>query len=323
MPVQTPPEIPPAPPDAWPEVESGVIEDARARQSRHRRIAGWLLAATIAAGALIAALGGGGGGAGGSGAGNAPGGHGAGGGAAHAAAGRPFPGAPSTQPNGYGVAGDTCPLAPRNRYLPARSGCVTVRHADIDGDARSDLVLVYSRLSRNHPCCYLREPAPPRHEFTAEGAFLKVVFPDGASVTRRISGTRLTRAAAIDAIAHVNGEPGDEIFLEVERISSGATVVAYGLHAGRLVPAGVMLESGGDSGYHAGFDCLTGDPQRLVQRSFLLIGPTIYGWWKESEATYTWHGLRLVKTAERSFRHHGGPARGQISIGHGCTAGVH
>jgi hypothetical protein len=57
-------QTPPAPPSTSdPGIEDGVIEEARARQRRHRQI-GWALAATAVTGALIAGLVGGGVGAG-------------------------------------------------------------------------------------------------------------------------------------------------------------------------------------------------------------------------------------------------------------------
>jgi hypothetical protein len=231
--------------------------------------------------------------------------------------------APSTQRNGYGVATDTCPLAPPSRYLPARSGCVTVMRADVNGDGRPDLILVYSRLSRQHLSDYAGStPASLRREFVADAAFVKVVLANGTSVSTRITGTRGTRAAAIASVARVNDDPGDEIFLEVERISSGATVVAYGFHDGRLVPAGVMLEYGGDSAARAGFNCLPGNPPRLIQRTYELIGPTINGWWQQTNITYTWHGPRLAQTAKRTFKRHGAVAVSEMGMGHGCIAGV-
>lgn len=315
MAVQTPPAWP-STPDFAP--DAGVIEDARARQRRHRRTGVVLVAAAIAAGMLIAVMAGGGGGGGtgrhtnGEPSGSGP-------GATHASASRAFPGAPSTQPNGYGVSTDACPLAPPSRYLPARSGCVTVMSADVNGDGRPDLILVYSRLSRQHPSGYPGVAPSLRREFGAKAAFLKVVLADGTSVSTRISGAS---AAAIDAVAHVNDDPGSEIFLEVGRISSGATGVAYGYHDGRLVPAGVMLAYGGDSAARADFDCLPGNPPRLIQRTYELIGATINGRWQETSTTYTWHGPRLVQTAERTFNRRGPVTIGNLGIGHGCTAGV-
>ncbi len=105
-----------------------------------------------------------------------------------------------------------------------------VRRADVDGDGRPDLIIVFSRLGSEHP-----SGAPClRAEFLAKAACLKVVLANGTSVCARIRATSATTAAAIDAVAHVNDDPGDEIFREVERISSGATGVAYGLHNDRL-----------------------------------------------------------------------------------------
>jgi hypothetical protein len=57
-------ETPPAPPDTGTETEAGVIEDARARQRRHRVIGIAVLAAVAAMAALILGVGGVGGGAG-------------------------------------------------------------------------------------------------------------------------------------------------------------------------------------------------------------------------------------------------------------------
>lgn len=312
--LQIPPGLPSIPD---PETEAGVIEDARARQRSHRRIGVVLVAAAVAAGLLLAGVVGGGGGAG---TGRHAGGQSAPGpGSGHASTSSAFPGAPSTQPNGYGVATHACPLAPPNRYLPARSGCVTVMRADVNGDGRPDLIIVYSRLSRQHPSSYMGIPPSLRREFVADAAFLKIVLANGITVSTRLTQTR---AAAVDSVAHVNDDPGSEIVLEVGRISSGAGAVAYGYHDGRLVPAGVTLNYDGDSITRAGFNCLPGDPPRLVQRAYELIGPTIYGWWQETNITYTWHGPRLVQTAKHAFKRRGAVTASETSIGHGCTAGV-
>ena len=317
MAVQTPP--PPAPtPQA--ETDAGVIDDARARQRRHRRAGAILVATALAAGALVAGLAGGGGDNGT--AGNAHDGPSGSPAAPHGSASRAFPGAPSTQPNGYGVASRVCPLAPANRYLPARSGCLTVMRADIDGGGRPDLVLVYSRLSRQHPSWYAPGTAPPglRHEYVAEAAFLRVVLDDGVRVTARLPQTV---AAAVDGIAHVNDDPGSEIFLEVGRISSGASGLAYGYEHGSLVPAGVTLAYGGDSGTKAGFDCLPGRPPRLIQRTFTLIGGAmINGPWRETDVIYAWHGPRLRRVSQSTFTRRGAVSAGESGIGRGCTKGI-
>lgn len=42
--------------------------------------------------------------------------------------------------------GQPCPTVWPDPRLPARAGCVTVAHGDLDGDARSDTVMVFARL---------------------------------------------------------------------------------------------------------------------------------------------------------------------------------
>ncbi len=230
-------------------------------------------------------------------------------------AGNGFPGAPRTQRNGYGVATGACPLDAANRYLPARSGCVIVRRADLAGDGQQDLVLLYSRLSRRH-VSWTGAPASLRRMYLADQSFLRVVPPTGDAVTATVAGTK---SAAILAIAHVNGDPGDEVFIQTSQISSGSTAVVYGYRNRRLVPAGVTLAYGGDSADKAGFDCLAG---RLLQRTFVLTGRTVNSAWRETDVTYGWNGPRLAKIAKRTFIHHGLPPAGQTGVGAGCVAGV-
>jgi hypothetical protein len=289
--------------------DAGVIEDARARQRRQRATGLALLLIAVVAGVLIAT--GGGGGGGGRQAGRQPSGSGNGAGPAHASASTSFPGAPETQKNGYGVSSGVCPLAPPNRYLPPRSGCVTVWHADVNGDGRPDLVIAYSQLSRRKLDWPSGTPLGFRHDFSAKAAFLKVVLAGGGSVTTHIVGGNEIRngsrtpakAASIDSVAHVNADPGDEIFLEVGRISSGATGVAYGFDDGRLIPAGVYLSYNGDSGVEAGFNCVPGNPPRLIQRYFSFVGPNeLTRSWRETEVVYAWQGPKLTQVSKQTFK---------------------
>ncbi len=317
--------------------DAGVVEDARARQRRERRLGGALLLAAVIAAVLVAS--GGGGGGGGQHAGRQPAGSGNGAGPAHASATTSFPGAPATQKNGYGVSSGVCPLAPPNRYLPPRSGCVTVRHADVNGDGRPDLIIVYSRLSRQKLNWPSGTPPSFRHDFSAKAAFLRVVLAGGGSVTVKIVGADGTlngsrneaKAAAIDSVAHVNADPGDEIFLEVGRISSGATGVAYGFHDGRLIPAGVYLSYNGDSGVEAGFDCLPGNPPRLIQRYFTFVGPNeLTRSWRETEVVYAWDGPKLAQLSKHTFKQlvalkfqpRDSLRSSETQIGTGCIHGV-
>jgi hypothetical protein len=37
----------------------------------------------------------------------------------------------------------------------------------------------------------------------------------------------------------------------------------------------------------------------------VLLGPNVYGWWRETRIIYQWHGARLARIAGRTFRRHG------------------
>lgn len=312
MALDTPPRLPPL---ADGDIEGGVIEDARARQRSHRRVAILLLFAVIV-GALILSFNGGGG----SDVGGVRGGSsGSGGGAGHGAASAAFDGAPTTQRDGYGVTDRACPLAPPNRYLPPRAGCVEVKRADLTGDGQQDLVIVYSVLSRRHPWWYDGPvPAEIAHDFVPEHPYLKVVFPSGKSATALIRGPRGTYASAIDFLSEVGQLAGDEIFVEATREVGGGADVVYGLRHNRLVAAGPTLVYGGDSGYRAGFTCVRRGAPGVIERTFALTGPTIYGAWKETETTYSWQGARLAQTSQRTFTEHGQPSRADSAAGTDC-----
>ena len=181
--------------------------------------------------------------------------------------------------------------------------------ADVTGDGKADLVLVYSRL--NHVSA-LGWPSLTKH-FGATQAFLTIVLPDGTQISTRLNGVK---AATIVGLGHVNSDPGREIFLQTFHISSGSTATAYGLSHGRLVPAGATLSYGGDSGLQAGFSCSTTGKPHLVQRTFVL--GSRYGWSTETNVTYRWNGPKLVQIAKRAFKQRGWPARSKIEVGSGC-----
>ena len=262
-----------------------------------------------------------------------PSGSGSGAASGHATASRLFPGAPSTE-GYYTGQGPACTLVPRNRYLPAWSGCVSVTVADVSGNGRPDLILSYSRLS------HVSLPMPRRlrrpHQvkmYPAEQAMLRIVTPDGHVVTAPVeymttpfntTPAQLVKAqaSALISVAHVSDEPGKVIFLQTGEISSGTNALAYTLYHGRLVSSGVVLGYRGDGGTRASFQCLAGNPPRLVQHNYELIQiirDSIYGWWNQTTTTYAWHGPRLVKTASSTHKRRVSPSD---SVGVGCTKGI-
>ena len=314
-----------------------LFEEARRRRRRR-----WMAGSVLASAAIIAAaltLGTGGGGSG-DGAGRTahaqPSGSGSGASSGHANVSSPFAGAPPSTGRYYVGPGTACPLAPRSRYLPAWSGCVTARVVDLSGKGRRDLVLLYSRLS--HPSVRglpLRQRGSHRSQtrYLAKQAMLRVVSADGHMSTAPIDyGTtpfnntpaqlEKANAAALISVAHVGEEPGKEIFLQIQQISSGSTVVAYSLYRGRLIASGVVLGYGGDGGTRASFQCLSGNPPEIIQHTYELarvIHDPIYGWWNETTTSYAWQGPQLVKIAQSTIKRRVSPGDG---VGVGCAKGV-
>lgn len=314
-------QLPPAE-SATPEpgTEAGVIEDARARQRRQRRVGAAVIVALLLVGApILGGTGSGGGGGAGNNSHGHPSGSGPPAGSALSGSARLFPGGPSTQPN-EGVVTDACALAPPNRYLPPWSGCVTARVTDLSGSGRPDLLLVYSRVAHHQIGGSGGAPILSRM-YRAEHAMLRVVTPTGDTITTPI---HWALAASILAVTHLNNGPGKQILLQINQTSSGATMAVFSLRASQLIPAAV-LGAGGDSASAARFDCLGGNPPRVIQRGYelihgiKLIGAETYGSWRETITTYAWHGPRLVKISQRSFTRRLLP---KAKVGTGCIHGI-
>lgn len=307
-----------------------LFEEARRRRRRRWKVGGALFAAAIIVGAAIFSTGGGDGGASARAQGHPSPGSGAGPG--HLAANRLFPDVPATQ-GFYTGPGASCQRAPRSRYLPAWSGCVSAMVADVLGNGRPDLVLTYSLLS--HVATTPRGGGVKRYE--AKQSMLRVVSPGGRTITAPIeyqvgpfrktpAQIEKAQSAALISVAHVSNEPGEKIFLQTEHISSGSLALAYTVDRERLVSAGVLLGLGGDSVTQAGFQCLPGNPPRLLQHYFELNNPglkmirgEIYGRWTETTVTYTWHGSKLVASARNTVKRLMRPNDG---VGTGCTKGI-
>lgn len=304
-----------------------LFEEARRRRRRRWMAGGALISAAIIAGALTLGMAGGGGGGSGGKAQGQPSGSGPGASSGHVTASRLFTGAPSTQQY-YTGPGAACTLAPRNRYLPPWSGCVSAMVADVFGNGRRDLILSYSRLS------HVSLSGLPR--YPAEQAMLRIVSPNGHVTTAPIEYTTMpfnktpvrvetAEAAAIISVAHVSDAAGEVIFLQTGQISSGSVALAYSPYHGQLVSSGFFFGYGGDSATQNGFQCFAGNPPRLIQHSYELIRgikvihQTIYGWWNETTTIYAWHGPRLVKIAQSTLKRRILPSD---SVGVGCIRGI-
>jgi hypothetical protein len=312
-----------------------LFEEARRRRRRRWAAGSALTVAALVAGiALLGAAGGGGGSGPPGGTQVQPQGSGSGGSSARTNVSRSFPGAPSTQPHGV-YPGTACELAPHSRYLPAWSGCVTATVADLTGSDRADLVLIYSRLEppalHGLPPRSSGKPHRVIYRYAARQAMLRIVTPTGQEITAPIESPAVhgtanrVSVATLLAIAHVNSQPGREIFLQTGESSSGSDFVAYSLYRGRLISAGVGFNSGGDSADGNGFDCRPGNPARVIERNYQLIHglkvihQMIYGQWKETITTLVWRGPRLAISSADAYRRRLLPKE---NIGAGCTKGI-
>ena len=175
---------------------------------------------------------------------------------------------------------------PPNSYLPPRSGCVTVRRADVVGNGRQDLILLYSLLSHRR-AGQLGATTGLSRMYEATEAMLGIMTPGANSIVTRVDHAR---AAALLAVAHVNDDPGDELFIQVSQISSGATAIAYAFHDGGPVPQESPSRTEATQRARPGSTASPAIP-RLVQRRFELIGPTIHERWSETRCD-----LRLARS---------------------------
>jgi hypothetical protein len=198
-----------------------------------------------------------------------------------------------------------CSKAKRLGYVPNQDVCSDALTTDIDGDGRPDLVLLYA------------------HPITGTGASLKA-YPETLKVVRASGGVVTARlkpaipSPGIVAIANVNADPGDELFIYGSWISSGAQIEVYGFHAGTLVQAGGTLQMGGDSADRFGFNCVRTPRPEIIQHDYSLIGPNIYGRWRLTTDTYAWSGATLQLIGRATTIRHGWPGRSAIGPGTGC-----
>lgn len=204
-----------------------------------------------------------------------------------------------------GAATGLCTLAKRQGSMPARDTCVNAIRADVTGNGRADLVLLYDRTY----------PGPDGS--VRFGPYTLKVIPSEGGVLQ----ATLTAGVPPDAVVaagHVNDAPGVDLFIQVARSSSGSGVAIYSDQGGRLVHSGVTLAYGGDSASRFGFSCLRRPVPAIVQRSYELMGPGIKGRWRETIDTYRWDGPALHRAGSRSTIHHGWPGTGEVGVGPGC-----
>lgn len=212
-----------------------------------------------------------------------------------AAVGRSFPGAPHSQHFGYG---SSCPAAPTNQYLAGPAGCLSVRFADVDGDGRPDLVLLYTRPNVKHF----------RYRFT-----LKVYRASGGTLVAHIPAGDIP--ATIKRLRDVNDRRGVEVFVHEVHISTAELMGIYTFDGKQLRRAGAFSYGGYDAGLKFGFTCHRGTPATIVQDQFSLSSLKVPHIWHRLARSYRWAGGTLQQGASRITIFKGSsPPRGRVGV---------
>jgi hypothetical protein len=187
--------------------------------------------------------------------------------------GAPFPDAPASQAFRNG---SSCPAAPPNRYLTTPAGCLSVRLADVDGDGRPDLVLLYT-----HPGV-----KNGNYRFT-----LTVYRASGGTLTAQLPAGDIP--ASFVVLRNINARPGVEIFVHYIHISNGEALAVYTFSAGKLQRVGGFTY-GGDAFVQFGVTCHP--PTSMVEDEFSvsrLTLPAAQRKWTHLTSSYTWVGASL------------------------------
>jgi hypothetical protein len=210
---------------------------------------------------------------------------------------QPFPDAPVSQSFRYG---SSCPAAPTNPYLTSPAGCLSVREADVDGDGRPDLLLLYTH------------PGVKRfnYHFT-----LKVFLASGGIVTVQLSAGDIP--ASFLLLRNVNGRPGVEMFVHTAHISTSEEAAIYTFNGIALQRAGSFAYDGYDIG-EVQFGIVCHVPKTIVQYEFSTNtpGPASGRIWKELATTLSWQGAALKPAATTTATFKGAnPPAGLVGVG--------
>lgn len=187
-----------------------------------------------------------------------------------------------------------CPPAPAGGLVPAGSGCVTVRRADVLGNGRTDLVLLYARLNTHGE---------------ALGFTLEVVAPGGRRLTLRLARTDMNISVAL--VRNVNARPGVELFLHEGHVTTDEVMGVYTFDGRRLALAGRFAFDGVEAGILSGFTCHAGGAPAIVQHVFQERTP-FAGVWERTNTTYRWVGARLSRGASETVR--ASPSAAEVGV---------
>ena len=170
-------------------------------------------------------------------------------------------------------------------------------YADVNGDGRRDLVTL-------------------RHISTAKGQLTVALAGDG-----RLSVTTASDAKwlpGLVATGNVDGRPGEELFIDVQHITTAEGISIYTYWHRRLVKAGTLSAYGYDYGVLYGVTCSArGARHFITQHSFYIRFGTRQ--WMRQDTAYVWRGPALKLFASRPAKRIPGqpsPALVGVQCGH-------
>ena len=146
-------------------------------------------------------------------------------------------------------------------------------HADIDGDGRPDAVTAHKTNGRHGL-------------ITATLATGRIVSVQTATIAVALP--------AIVAVGNVDGRPGDELFVDVEHISTNEFIGVYAYWQGQLRLAGTLAGFSAHPGLWAGMTCSArGSHHFITVHQFVAQGSV----WTRQDTVYAWSGPALVVSA--------------------------
>ena len=152
-------------------------------------------------------------------------------------------------------------------------------HADVDGDGRPDLITL--RRSSRH-----------------RGGSIEVVLASGRRTSVRTS-TFAAFLPALVAVGNVDGRGGDELFVDVEHISTNEFIGIYTSWKGQLRLAATLPGYSAHPGLWAGMTCsMQGVRHFVTVHHFVLTPPSQPHYWTQQNTEYVWQGpaLKLYAT---------------------------
>jgi len=147
-------------------------------------------------------------------------------------------------------------------------------HADVNGDGRADLITLH-KTHNGH-------------------GLIELTLASG----RRASVKTSTFAAALPAlvaVGNVDGRPGDELFVDVEHISTDEFIGVYTYWKGRLRLARTLPGYSAHPGLWAGMTCSARGSRHFVTVHQFVLGPVSPPrYWTRQDTEYVWQGPALT-----------------------------